>query len=232
MRLPRVFTGLSLLLFRISSPPPCPSFCMDSTEEWLRAMSVNPSNTKPSSSSLGRNRGSQLLSKFRSQLGQRNRSINDFYLEPDDPWRSYFPGDKIKGTVVLAVVRPVRITHLVVCLHGHVNVFKNTVPSGEVPPDLGFLGPGRGRRGAEYLGSGLATLFEDEVVLCGEGRLKEGIYKFRFEMAFPPYPLPSSINVCRTPSSTTPFIRLSIPILINVCCSSSEGLLPICLRPP
>lgn len=159
-------------------------------------MSVNSLPSQPSSSLLGRNRSSlSLLSRFRSQLGQRNRSIADYYIEPDDPWRSYFPGDTITGTVVLTVVRPVRITHLVVSLHGYVKVFKNTMPSGDVAPDMGFLGPGRGRRGAEYLGNGLATLFEDEVVLCGEGRLKEGIYKFRFEMSFPPYALPSSISV-------------------------------------
>jgi hypothetical protein len=95
----------------------------------------------------------------------------------------------------VTVVRPVRITHIVICLHGYVKVFKNAIPAGEATPDLGFLGPGRGRRGAEYLGNGLATLFEDEVVLCGDGRLKEGIYKFRFEMGLPPYALPSSINV-------------------------------------
>jgi hypothetical protein len=158
-------------------------------------MSVNPFPAQASSSPVGRNRTS-LLSKFRSQLGQRNRGITDFYIEPDDPWRSYFPGDVVKGTVVLTVVRPVRITHLVISLHGIVKVFKNNVPAGETPPDVGSLGPGRGRRGAEYLGNGVATLFEDEVVLCGEGRLKEGIYKFRFEMSFPPYALPSSITVC------------------------------------
>ncbi|KAJ5583024.1 hypothetical protein N7535_001644 [Penicillium sp. DV-2018c] len=154
-------------------------------------MSANPSTqpTLPAS----RNRNS-LLSKFRSPLGQRNRGITDFYIDPDDPWRSYFPGDVIKGTVVVTVVRPVRITHIVVCLHGYVKVFKNATPAGETAPDLGFLGPGRGRRGAEYMGNGLATLFEDEVVLCGDGRLKEGIYKFRFEMGLPPYALPSSIN--------------------------------------
>ncbi|KAH8428418.1 pH response protein PalF [Aspergillus melleus] len=156
-------------------------------------MSVNSPPAQPSSSPLGRNRSS-LLSRFCSPFSQRNRSIADYYIEPDDPWRSYFPGDVIKGTVVLTVVRPVRITHLVICLHGFVKVFKNTVPSGEASPDAGFLGPGRGRRGAEYLGNGLATLFENEDVLCGEGRLKEGVYKFRFEMSFPPFALPSSIS--------------------------------------
>ncbi|KAF7714795.1 Uncharacterized protein PECH_008040 [Penicillium ucsense] len=148
---------------------------------------------QPSKSPASRNRSS-FLAKFRSPLGGRNRSITDFYIDPDDPWRSYFPGDVIKGTVVVTVVRPVRITHIVICLHGYVKVFKNAVPAGEAPPDLGYLGPGRGRRGAEYMGNGLSTLFEDEIVLCGDGRLKEGIYKFRFEMGLPPYALPSSLN--------------------------------------
>ncbi|RAL04109.1 pH response protein PalF [Aspergillus ibericus CBS 121593] len=176
-------------------------------------MSVNPLPPQ-SSSPLGRNRSS-LLAKFRSQLGQRNRGITDYYIEPDDPWRSYFPGDVISGTVVLTVVRPVSITHLVVCLHGFVKVFKNTVPPGEQAPDLGFLGPGRGRRGPEYLGNGLSTLFEDEVVLCGEGRLKEGIYKFRFEMGFPPYALPSSINFERGTISYQLTSTLTRPTTIN-----------------
>ncbi|KAL4922353.1 pH-response regulator protein palF/RIM8 [Aspergillus aurantiobrunneus] len=177
-------------------------------------MSVNPFAVQSSSSPLGRNRSS-LLSKFRSQLGQRNRGITDYYIEPDDPWRSYFPGDVVKGTVVLTVVRPVRITHLVVSLHGIVKVFKNNIPAGETPPDLGSLGAGRGRRGAEYLGNGVATLFEDEVVLCGEGRLKEGIYKFRFEMSFPPYALPSSITFERGTISYMLTSTLTKPTTIN-----------------
>ncbi|KAJ5095900.1 hypothetical protein NUU61_005256 [Penicillium alfredii] len=176
-------------------------------------MSANPPS-KPSTSPLSRNRTS-LLSKFRSPLGQRNRSLPDFYIELDDPWRSYFPGDILKGTVVVKVVRPVRITHIVVCLHGYVKVFKNAVPSGEMSPDLGFLGPGRGRRGAEYLGNGLATLFEDEIVLCGEGRLKEGIYKFHFEMGLPPYALPSSINFERGAISYSLTTTLTRPTTMN-----------------
>ncbi|KAE8392423.1 hypothetical protein BDV23DRAFT_151208 [Aspergillus alliaceus] len=189
-------------------------------------MSVNSPPAQPSSSPLGRNRSS-LLSKFRSTLGQRSRSLTDFYIEPEDPWRSYFPGDVIKGNVVLTVSRPVRITHLVVCLHGFVKVFKNTVPSGETAPDVGFLGPGRGRRGAEYLGNGLATLFEDEVVLCGEGRLKEGIYKFRFEMSFPPYALPSSISFERGTITYMLTSTLTKPTTINptVSCRRRVNLL-------
>ncbi|KAJ5895061.1 hypothetical protein N7495_006752 [Penicillium taxi] len=175
-------------------------------------MSSNPpSNPTPLAS---RNR-SFFLSKLRSPLGQRNRSITDYYIDLDDPWRSYFPGDTIKGTVIVTVVRPVRITHIVVCLHGCVKVFKNAVPAGEKNPDLGFLGPGRGRRGAEYMGNGLATLFEDEVVLCGDGRLKEGIYKFRFEMTLPPYALPSSINFERGAISYSLTSTLTRPTTMN-----------------
>lgn len=77
-----------------------------------------------------------------------------------------------------------------------------TVSPGEIGPDIGFLGPGRGRRAGEYMGNGLATLFEDELVLCGDGRLKEGIYKFKFELQLPPYNLPSSLNVRMTFSRT------------------------------
>ncbi|PGH27023.1 hypothetical protein AJ80_01208 [Polytolypa hystricis UAMH7299] len=146
----------------------------------------------PSPTSLSRNRS--MLSKFTDRFSNRNRNISEFYIQPDDPWRSYFPGDVVNGSVVLTVVKPVRITHLVVCLHGYVKVFKNAVAPGDGTEDSGFLGPGRGRRDGEYLGNGFASLFEDEVVLCGDGRLKEGVYKFRFELELPPYRLPSSIN--------------------------------------
>jgi hypothetical protein len=186
-------------------------------------MSFNSSPADRSSTPFGGTPNS-LFSRFRSHLAQRNRNVSDFCIQPDDPWRTYFPGDTVKGTVVLTVVKPVRITHLVICLHGFVKVFKNTVPAGEAAPEVGFLGPGRGRRGAEYLGNGLATLFEDEVVLCGDGRLKEGIYKFRFEMAFPPYALPSSINVGSS--------GLRLRRFTNSARSSNEALFPICLHRP
>ncbi|KAJ5090903.1 hypothetical protein N7532_009587 [Penicillium argentinense] len=177
-------------------------------------MSSNPPSKTSTSPVISRN-SSSFLSKFRSPLGNRNRSVTDYYIDLDDPWRSYFPGDVIKGTVIVTVVRPVRITHIVVCLHGYVKVFKNATPAGEAAPDLGFLGPGRGRRGAEYLGNGLATLFEDEVVLCGDGRLKEGIYKFRFEMGLPPYALPSSINFERGTIAYSLTSTLTRPTTMN-----------------
>lgn len=148
------------------------------------------SNPAPSIS-----RRNSLLSRFAAPLANRNRNVAEFFVEPDDPWKSYFPGEIIKGCVVLKIAKNLPITHLVICLHGHARVYKNQVVPGDGVATSGFLGAGRGSRGVEYLGNGFASLFEDEVVLCGEGLLKKGIYKFKFELGFPPQGLPSSIDV-------------------------------------
>ncbi|KAI5307220.1 hypothetical protein KEM56_002593 [Ascosphaera pollenicola] len=139
---------------------------------------------------------SSLISKFTDRFNSRARVISDFYIEPDDPWRTYYSGDLVKGTVVLTVVKPLRITHLTVRLHGFAKVYRNTVIASETPSvgDHGSSGDLRARKGGEYMGNGYASLFEDDVSLCGEGRLKEGQFRFRFELEFPPQRLPSSIN--------------------------------------
>ena len=64
-----------------------------------------------------------------------------------------------------------------------------------MPKDGGFLGTGRGKRGTEYYGNGFASIFEDEFVLCGEGRLNVGVYAFKFELELPCSGIPSSIDV-------------------------------------
>jgi hypothetical protein len=175
----------------------CPSVAFDRHSLESAAPPVAGASTTPTSSNGpgDTNTNGSILSKFTSRFGKHNRSISEFYIEPDDPWRTYSSGDLVKGTLVLTVTKPLRITHLVICLHGYVKVFKNAVAPGESAEDSGYLGPGRGRRGGEYLGNGFASLFEDEVVLCGDGRLKEGVYKFRFELCFPSHTLPSSIHV-------------------------------------
>ncbi len=150
------------------------------------------SNPAPSIS-----RRSAILSRFTAPLANRNRNVTEFHVEPDDPWKSYLPGETVRGCAVLTVSKPVPITHLVVCLHGHARVYKNQVIAGNGLATSGFLGPGRGSRGVEYLGNGFTSLFEDEVVLCGEGLLKKGVYKFKFELGFPQQGLPSSIDVSR-----------------------------------
>ncbi|KAF2809930.1 uncharacterized protein BDZ99DRAFT_498161 [Mytilinidion resinicola] len=67
------------------------------------------------------------------------------------------------GSVILKVLKPFRVTHLVVCLHGYVQVFKNPNSPGD-----GFrsysstIALGKGKKSASYFGNGFASLFEDE----------------------------------------------------------------------
>lgn len=94
------------------------------------------------------------------------------------------------------VTKPQRITHLVIRLHGFVKVANRAkLPGESISYDeaLMALEKGRGRRGMEYFGNGFARLFEDETVLCGEGRVS-GQYEFRFEMVLPSKGVPSGID--------------------------------------
>jgi len=139
--------------------------------------------------------GRSILSKLKAPFGSKTRHIAEYYVQPDDPHRTYSPGDVIKGSVVIKVVKPIRVTHIVVCLHGYAQVFKNPNSPGEGYKAFnGAVGSGKARKGG-YFGNGFASLFEDEVVLCGEGRLGEGTYQFKYELEFPRERLPSSIDV-------------------------------------
>ena len=140
--------------------------------------------------------GRSLLSRLTSPLKSRNRNLTDFYIRPLEPHRRYSPGDLVKGAVVLTVVKPIRLTHLTVCLHGFVRVFKNANGAHEpVPADSGLTASSNPRK-TQYFGNGHASLFQDEVTLCGEGRLDAGVYEFNFELEFPSKGLPASIDVC------------------------------------
>ena len=129
----------------------------------------------------------RILSKITTPFTSKNRNILEFYVQADDPHRQYSQGDVVKGSVILKLAKPIRVTHIVVCLHGFVQVYKNP----GAPPLDGFrasnnlIGRGGGRKRGEYFGNGFATLFEDEVVLCGDGRLANSFYKFEFELVFP-----------------------------------------------
>jgi len=149
--------------------------------------SVTPSPPAPTRS---------FLSRLKSPLSSKSRNFTEFYIQSDDPHRQYAPGDIISGTVVVKVVKPLRITHLVVSLHGYAQVFKNPNAPGDAYKNYSTtVGSGRGKRTGSYFGNGFVSLFEDEIVLCGEGRLAEGVYHFNFELEFPPKGLPSSIDV-------------------------------------
>ncbi|KAJ4344009.1 ph-response sensor protein [Ascochyta clinopodiicola] len=135
------------------------------------------------------------LSRLRSPLSSKSRNFTDFYIQSDDPHRQYVPGDIISGTVIIKVVKPLRITHLVVSLHGYAQVFKNpNAPGDAYKTYSATVGSGRGKKQGSYFGNGFVSLFEDEVVLCGEGKLAEGVYHFNFDLEFPSKGLPSSID--------------------------------------
>jgi len=142
-----------------------------------------------------------LFSRFTSPLKKHARNLIDFQIEPDEPYRQYSPGDWVKGSVVLVVLKPVRVTHLTVCLHGNVRVFKHPNGANDAVPEAG---PVASSRRAHYFGNGHASLFQDEQTLCGEGRLEPAQYRFNFELLFPSKGLPSSIDVCYAAPRSSP----------------------------
>jgi hypothetical protein len=165
--------------------------------------SQSRATAKPSSPAPSRS----LLSRLKAPLSSKSRNYTDFYIQSDDPHRQYAPGDIISGTVILKVIKPLRITHLVVSLHGYAQVYKNPNTPGDAYKHYSStVGSGKGKKSGGYFGNGFVSLFEDEVVLCGEGRLSEGVYHFNFELEFPSKGLPSSIEV----SGRSPYLVQAI----------------------
>ena len=101
----------------------------------------------------------------------------------------------MKGLVVLAVVKPIRVTHLTVALHGIVRVFKNPNVQSAAHDHDPSLAPASNNVKSKSPGNSQASLFQDEVTLCGEGRLEIGVYEFEFDLEFPSKGLPTSIDV-------------------------------------
>ena len=139
-----------------------------------------------------------LFAKLKATYTPKKRNFSEYYIDPLEPYRQYSPGDAVKGSVVVNVVRPFRITHLTICLHGFVKVFQNAKIPGESISHEGRrpdTNRGAGKRGSEYFGNGFASLFENEVTICGEGRLDIGKYVFHFDLELPSNGLPTSIDV-------------------------------------
>ncbi|KAI4721856.1 hypothetical protein E4T48_01865 [Aureobasidium sp. EXF-10727] len=158
-----------------------------------------PQSTSVSSAPSVPSAGRRILSRFASPLfSQKGRSIADFHIKAHDPHKQYSPGESVKGCVVVKVVKPVRVTHVSVCLHGFAQVYRTPgATADQLRGNTNRIGraQGRGKKSGEYFGNGFASLFEDESVLCGDGRLDEGVYRFDFEVQFPDdMDLPSSID--------------------------------------
>lgn len=138
-----------------------------------------------------------LLARCGAPFASKQRTSLEQDIRLDEPFRQYYSGDTVKGAVHMNVAKSQRITHLVIRLHGFVKVSNRAKLPGEsisYEEALMALEKGRGRRGIEYFGNGFARLFEDETILCGEGRVL-GQYEFRFEMVLPLRGLPSAVDV-------------------------------------
>lgn len=151
----------------------------------LDTLFTNPSPDVPRSKSI--------LSRFSNPL-KHARNMFELAIEPEDPFKIYTAGETVKGHIVLTVTKGFDITHLVVSLHGYAKVFKHQITTGDglLPSD--HIINGKGSRGFEYHGNGLASLFQEEQVLCGSGFLKKQVYKFAFELQFPAKSMPSTID--------------------------------------
>ncbi|KAG8533217.1 uncharacterized protein KY384_002000 [Bacidia gigantensis] len=135
-----------------------------------------------------------LFTKFKETFTSKQTVQFKQDIEVDEPFRHFAPGDSVKGTVHLDVAKPLRATHLVIRLYGFVKVVMHSkLPGESIPYDENLLNSTKGHRGGEYFGNGFAKLFEDEHVLCGDGRLA-GKYGFRFEVLLPRHGTPSSID--------------------------------------
>ncbi|KAM0260502.1 hypothetical protein ACHAQJ_002735 [Trichoderma viride] len=144
----------------------------------------------------------------------RNRSVTDFHVRCDEPHRKYGAGDHVHGAVAIAVVKAVRYTHLVVALHGFVRVLKD--PAGNKKGrNITALPQGGSSSRPQYHGNGFASLFQDEQVLSGEGRLDPGRFEFRFDLVFPDKGLPSSIDFERGTVSYMITATLTRPVSMS-----------------
>ncbi|OQV05514.1 Arrestin or S-antigen, domain-containing protein [Cladophialophora immunda] len=165
-----------------------------------------------------------ILSYLSNPLGKHARNMFDIAIEPEDPFRVYSPGQIVKGNVVLTVFKGFDITHLVVALHGYAKVYKHQIPPGEGLPAPEGLINGKGSRGVQYHGNGLASLFQHEQVLCGSGFLKKQVYKFAFEIPFPSKGLPSTIDFERGTISYLVTATLTRPTTISPVTSRSTKI--------
>ncbi|KLU87767.1 pH-response regulator protein palF/RIM8 [Magnaporthiopsis poae ATCC 64411] len=137
--------------------------------------------------------GRSFFSRISLLSRSRTRHINDFYIRPAEPHRKYAAGDHVTGAVFLTVLKPIRITHLTVTLHGFVKVFKSPNAAHDPPVNPALVESGITGR-IRYFGNGHASLFQDEQVLSADGKLEAGRYEFNFDLVFPSKGLPSSID--------------------------------------
>ncbi|KAL9054820.1 MAG: hypothetical protein Q9162_003943 [Coniocarpon cinnabarinum] len=128
-----------------------------------------------------------LKSRIGSIFAAKSAPSSEPQIELKEPWRVYTRGDIVEGRVHLHVTRPLGITHLTVSLFGYLEVFKHHSRSqAGIRPTPVRVASGKGKRWvSEYYGDGFASLLDQEVTLCGQGRLDPNDYYFQFAMPFP-----------------------------------------------
>ncbi|KAL8697211.1 MAG: hypothetical protein Q9224_002423 [Gallowayella concinna] len=158
-----------------------------------------------------------ILSRFNiPNASKKPRNVSEYSIELDEPYTTFATGDRIKGHVILNVERPVRITHLTICLHGVVKVLKNgRLSTDSITRWRSYLATGQGKWGGAYFGNGLAALFKDEVVLAGDGCLATSLYQFEFDLELPTHSLPSSIDFQHGSISYMLSATLTRPVTIS-----------------
>ena len=138
---------------------------------------------------------------------KKSKSFVEFAILAQEPYRSYLAGNQVKGQVRLCVVRPIRITHLVIYLHGYVDVRGGPGSSlPEIVPNTAI--DLTSRVGKLQAKAGVLTLFETYAVLAREGPLGPAKYSYGFDVGFP------TKRSHRLPSSLT-FERGSISYLLT-----------------
>jgi arrestin-related trafficking adapter 9 len=115
-------------------------------------------------------------------------------VEPEDAFKVYSPGETVRGHIILTVLKGFDITHLVVALQGYARVYKHQITPGDGLPVADSIVNSKGSKGFEYHGNGVASLFQDEQILCGSGFLKKAVYKFAFDLQFPAKSMPSTVE--------------------------------------
>jgi len=160
---------------------------------------VATTGSKRNASSLFGKLSTQLnaLNKLRPSRSTR-KVISEYFIRLNEPHREYSPGDLVKGCVILATEKDLRVTHLVVNLVGRVDLFGLATHnlSGK-KRTVNYTGP------VEFEGG--IILCRDQQVLCGEGRLDAGVYEFGFVMELEGKGLPSSLDVRHTPANSLCF---------------------------
>lgn len=135
-----------------------------------------------------------IISRVSQPFKPKARNLTEFLIQLDEPYRHFAPGDSVKGSISLTIQKPLRVTHLVLRLHGFVKAFKDGNEAAATKK-ASFSGAGRDKQESDYFREGYASIFENEVVLCGEGKLNIGKYVFKFNLSLPLKNVPSSIDV-------------------------------------